>query len=922
MSTNVGAIDLELLLNSKNYSKQLKNIKNISNNTSNVVSNSLSKIGKAALAAFSVKKIFDFGKECINLGSDLAEVQNVVDVSFKTMNQSVNQFAQNAIEQFGLGQTVAKRYMGTFGAMSKAFGFAEKDAYAMSETLTGLAGDVASFYNLSSDLAYTKLKSVFTGETETLKDLGVVMTQNALDQYALANGYGKTTAKMSEQEKVALRFKFVTDQLSVASGDFVRTQDSWANQTRVLSLRFNELKATLGQGFINLFAPIVKGINLILSKLQVLANAFKSFSEFITGNKSDNSNGLESVSSDLTSISENANDASGAVGGIGNSAKKAAKDLKSLATFDTAQILKSDKDDSSAGSSGVGGGISGLSGSLDIASTLDKNQAKLNPFIERLNELAKIFKEGFNISFGDTNFDGIIVHLQRIKAEILDMFNEKNLTNSIKNWQNTLAKSLGKISGGIARIGVNVIEGFIGSIDKYLSQNTGRIRNFIYNMFNISSKDIALKGSIWQAMGEISDIFKGDIAKQIGADIIAIFSNPFMSIAELINKFKIDLESLLFQPIIDNTEKIKVTLQSLLEPVQTVTGVLANAFTYAGDKMNEVYNTSIEPLFESLKTGLSDTFSKFLDLYNEYVVPFLNNLSSDFETLWEQHLKPFTDKVGDCISSIVSAIQTLWEVWLKPLIDWAIQNIIPIIIPIFQNLWNGLKFIISEICTILGGLLNTLKGVIDFVSGVFAGDWSKAWNGIKTIFEGCLDTIQRLFQNLMNNIKGIFSGIWASLKFPLNQIVAGIEKLANAVIKGINSMTSALNNMSFDVPDWVPGIGGGKFGFNIPRLQSISIPRLYEGGFFKANQPTLAMVGDNKRQAEIVSPMNKMEEAFENVLNRRGLGDNQELVKLLRAILELLKSLNLDFNLFIDGKELEKRLERIRNKNRFATNGG
>ena len=130
------------------------------------------------------------------------------------------------LNSFGLGQTVTKKYMGTFGAMSKAFGFAEKDAYEMSKTLTGLAGDVASFYNLSSDEAYTKLKSVFTGETETLKDLGVVMTQNALDQYALANGYGKTTAKMSEQEKVALRYKFVTDQLSLASGDFVRTQES------------------------------------------------------------------------------------------------------------------------------------------------------------------------------------------------------------------------------------------------------------------------------------------------------------------------------------------------------------------------------------------------------------------------------------------------------------------------------------------------------------------------------------------------------------------------------------------------------------------------------------------------------------------------------------------------------------------------
>ena len=86
--------------------------------------------------------------------------------------------------------------------MTKAFGFNEQKAYEMSTALTSLAGDVASFYNISQDEAYTKLKSVFTGETETLKDLGVVMTQSALDAYAMANGFGKTTQEMSEAEKV------------------------------------------------------------------------------------------------------------------------------------------------------------------------------------------------------------------------------------------------------------------------------------------------------------------------------------------------------------------------------------------------------------------------------------------------------------------------------------------------------------------------------------------------------------------------------------------------------------------------------------------------------------------------------------------------------------------------------------------------
>lgn len=130
------------------------------------------KIGVLIGGVFAIGELTQFGKECLELGSDLSEVQNVVDVTFTTMSEKVNEFAKNAITSAGLSETMAKQYTGTFGAMAKAFGFSEEQAYDMSTALTQLTGDVASFYNISQDLAYIKLKSVFTGETETLKDLG------------------------------------------------------------------------------------------------------------------------------------------------------------------------------------------------------------------------------------------------------------------------------------------------------------------------------------------------------------------------------------------------------------------------------------------------------------------------------------------------------------------------------------------------------------------------------------------------------------------------------------------------------------------------------------------------------------------------------------------------------------------------------
>ena len=231
------------------------------------------KLGAAIAAAGVIDAVVDFGKKAISLASDLEEVQNVVDVTFKTMSDSVNKFAKDAKKTAGLSEKMAKQYVVTFGAMADSFGFTEEEAYEMSTALTQLTGDVASFYNLSQDEAMGKLKGVFTGETEALKELGVVMTQTALDAYAMGNGFGKTTAQMSEQEKVALRYQFVMDQLASASGDFVRTQDSWANQTKVLALQFDSLMATIGSGLIDALLPSVQFINgQVIPVLQKLAD--------------------------------------------------------------------------------------------------------------------------------------------------------------------------------------------------------------------------------------------------------------------------------------------------------------------------------------------------------------------------------------------------------------------------------------------------------------------------------------------------------------------------------------------------------------------------------------------------------------------------------------------------------------------------
>lgn len=451
----------------------------------NGLGSAVKKIGLLIGGAFAVGKLVQFGKECVELGSDLTEVQNVVDVTFTTMSDKVNEFAKNAMTSAGLSETMAKRYVGTFGAMSKSFGFSEAQAYDMSTALTQLTGDVASFYNISQDLAYIKLKSVFTGETETLKDLGVVMTQSALDQYALANGYGKTTSAMTEQEKVALRLAFVQKQLSAASGDFIRTSDSWANQVRVMQLQLQSLKATVGQGLINIFTPVLKVINILLGKLATLANAFKSFTELITGKKSSGqtrgggaglggSDAIADTADAYGQAADNAGKLADSTEDVADATKDAAKaakgylspldEINRYSTQDTSSIA-SKAPSSGTGSGGNSGGLAGAVGNVDYGkvaegeTTLDKMSKSAEKLAKLLKKLWKPFqdawkKEGKNtINAANIALSGIAKLAKSVGKSLVEVWTNGTgttmLTTMLRITQNVL-KTIGNIASGFA----------------------------------------------------------------------------------------------------------------------------------------------------------------------------------------------------------------------------------------------------------------------------------------------------------------------------------------------------------------------------------------------------------------------------------------------------------------------------------------
>lgn len=792
MSTNVGEIDLSLILNSDKFNSQLKNVDSQADKASTKISSTLSKIGKAVAVAFSVTAIVKFGKECLNVATEtsnawigLNSILTGQGKSFSQAKKFINDYiadglvplnnAVGAYKNLALRGYSSDQIQKTMNALKNSATFARQSTYSL------------------GDAVQTATEGLKNENSVVVDNAGV--TKNVAKMWEdYAKKIGKTTNNLTQAEKIQAEVNGILEETKFQSNDAALYANTYSGKIAQLNSAFTNMKTAIGnaiQPLAKLFVPIITtAVNAVTKLFTALSGLLSLF-----GLKADS---VETVSNGIGDLSSNAGQASDAIDGVGDSAKKAGDKVKkasnNLAAFDNLNVLPKDTDSSSSSDSSSGGS-SGLTDSLDVSSTIKEDTSAFDGLMGRVKELASIFKEGFDISFGNTNFDGIIQHLTNIKDTIIDIWTDPKVVGAANNWVQTLLFTLGQATGAVARIGVNLTEGFVGSIDKYLSQNVERIKSFIINMFNISSKDLKLTGNMWQALGEISDVFKSDTAKQIGADIIAMFANPFMSVVQLCSKFALDVKGILFQPIIDNAEKIKTTLENVMKPIQTFTGTLAQAMTYVGDKWNEVYDQHIHPLMESIKTGLSDTFGKFLEVYNTYVVPFLQNLANNFNDLWNTHLKPFVDNVAGLVGSIADAIKALWENWLKPLVDWIIQNIIPVLVPIFESIWNTISSVFGAIADTIGGIIQTFKGLIDFIVGIFTGDWNKAWEGIKTFFTG-----------IWNAIKGVVSIVWNAIK--------GIIETAVNIIKGIittvfNAIKSIISNIFNAVKNTVTNIWNG-----------------------------------------------------------------------------------------------------------------
>ena len=535
----------------KEAKSQGEKISRYMENSAKKITRSFTSMAKTVAKVLSIAALARFGSQAIEMASNIEEVQNVVDVSFGKMSKDIDVFAKNAMTQFGLSELAVKKTASTFMAMSNGMGIARDAGKLMSMQLTALSGDMASFYNVSQEVANTALNSVFTGETETLKKFGIVLTEANLKEYALSQGIKKSYSDMSQAEKVALRYNYVMQTTAQVQGDFARTSGSWANQIRVLKLRWEEFMGVVGTILKNVFLPMVRVLNTILSQLIAIANTVAK----LFGAKGIDTSGFTAVEDSVGGISDNFDDAS-----------KSAKKFKTIISgFDELNVLKSKDSGDGGGLGSIGSGFDlALSEPYDLDNLKDSQQqadVTLNQIVESFNkgvaslnakvlELKSVFAKagnslgsGVNALISGVDFktvgnllgnslNDILIFLNNFRRQL----NAYNLGASVANLINGIVEAVNwnEVADSFILKFNNIFLGLKGFLD---TLDTSQYATIINNSFakmnqelNFDNVSEVISTGINNAFSIVYDVLKSGEITKFGTNVLDTINDTFKKI--------------------------------------------------------------------------------------------------------------------------------------------------------------------------------------------------------------------------------------------------------------------------------------------------------------------------------------------------------------------------------------------------------
>lgn len=561
--------------------------------------------------------------------------------------------------------------------------------------------------------------------------------------------------------------------------------------------------ATLKNSIGALTAPIISALTpAIVTLCTWLTNAINAMNRFIAA---------ISGKSTWTKAKKQQVDYAASLDKTAGSAKKAAG---ALAAFDDLNVLQ--KNDSGSGSGGSGSGGSDLYEEVPTGKELSD---KIQPFIDYLKKLKVSIKNGWDETWSNLDvslqFDNIKSSIESIKNSFLNIFSDSEVSASVDNFAMTFSRSLGSISASVVSIGATIAENLLGGISIYLESNSENIKNYIIDMFDIASDISVLASQGADAFANVFSVFGDENGQQITANLIQIFSDAFMMVTENAAKFGKDIIDCIVTPFVENQDALKDALDGVLGVSADLTTTISDGVQHVTDKITELYDEHIHPFIENVKNGMSELIEKFLEFWNTYVQPILQNLALMFEDTYENHLKPVFDNIFEIMGIVIDILNDLWTNILQPIIAWIIENVLPVILPIIENLSQNIKDSVDFILDLINFLLAGVKLVFAAIHALLTKDTDKALRQTEKSVKDFVNSVIQLFENMVNR-----------------------------VINGINSLISGFNSIGFDLPDF---LGGGSWHPSIPTIPTVNLPRLANGGVTTGR--TLAEIGEAGREA-------------------------------------------------------------------------
>lgn len=881
-----------------------------------------SAIGKFYATYFLVIRAIRILGKAVNYSSELTEVQNVVDVTFGKMSGKVEEFSKNSIKQLGMSELSVKQYASRFQAMGSAMGIGgnqigNANAFLNNKTngyvglsdsmadvslnLTKLTADMASFYDVSQKDVAEDLQAIFTGQTRPLREYGIDLTQATLKEWALKNGLDADISSMSQAEKTMLRYQYVLANTTAAQGDFARTSDTWANQIRILKQQFQQLGLVIGKGVIAAFKPFIRGLNSVLGKvisfsetvLNALGQIFGWKFEISAGGITDD---IDDASSGMDDLSDGAGNTASGI----KDATDAAKKFKSVVLgIDELNLNEPDNDtgSGSGGSGGSGGGGSSAgSSSGGLTTKMEASDGILKAYesnIKTLYQLGSYISGTIADSLNAIDWNSVYEKARNFGSGLADFLNGlitpdlfgavgKTIANSL-NTAIYVALSLGEginaygygesVAEGINQFFKNFdfsslaetlnvwvdnlelfIKGFADKIDwKYVFSG---IRDFFSNL-EIDTVVVAIGAIAWKfgAFGAIKTALLTPITT-------AVSQMSFQSVAILIRDgIKNGLSKLSGSVIPNLAEFLGISAGAATVVVAVIAAI--------GIAIKDLWDTS-----ESFRQSVSDMWGNIKE-----------TISNAWTIIWDNTLKPGFEDIQNLFDSLGKLWSAIYEAYessgVKALFEKIVVFLGNTLVMVFKTNITMAATFIQVIGTAAGTVIKVVTAVIDFITGVFSGDWQTAWQDLKTsiitIFSPITDWFSEKFNAAYNAIKSAwaFVGTWASEKW--NQIKApfksvkkwfsdafqtaydsvkkiwkGIGKffagIANDIIspigKAVNGIISGVN--------WVLSKVGSK-----TRLDKWSVPR-FASGADGLSQDTVGMVNDQPGNTykEMIVPKN------------------------------------------------------------------